>query len=409
MKGKTTEQIPSKPPPISYINIKETSKALERNDDTSDSLLDLLDNDSNSTATATEEQMTCTSSITGVVSTMSTSMTCNSFYSARSNADQDLDYSLEDGISVSGFSSVAEMYAGVSGVSKMHVMSSPSPLKISQWAEPDSDSFAVRGANYVKDKQKIRAGASVFKLLTVDLIEVDAPIMTGICSIPNERIQMALKQENEGRDSGLPPFVFAVNIVVPGPPYYHLVMYFKVDEGQMDVLMGNVDTSFSKLAHKFFFEDDDNFRNHTFKLIPRIVEGNFIVRKAVGSTPAIMGTKLKQYYSRCPNNRYFELILDVTSSKIAAHVVSLAKGYAKNLIVDLAFVLEGKTIDMLPEKVLGCCRLMHVKFGKARKLANFPDDGNSMSDEHQVIQKQGTSNSQQKNLLPPQHIRNHTM
>jgi hypothetical protein len=46
----------------------------------------------------------------------------------------------------------------------------------------------------------------------------------------------------------------------------------------------------------FFFGDSDEYRDQRFKLIPKIVEGNWVVRKSVGSTPAILGTKLKQHY-----------------------------------------------------------------------------------------------------------------
>lgn len=37
-----------------------------------------------------------------------------------------------------------------------------------------------------------------------------------------------------------------------------------------------------------------------FKLIPNIVAGPFIVRKAVGSKPTLLGRKLRQRYFRGP-------------------------------------------------------------------------------------------------------------
>ena len=86
----------------------------------------------------------------------------------------------------------------------------------------------------------------------------------------------------------------------------------------------------------------------------KIIEGNFIVRRAVGSTPAILGTKLKQSYRR--TDRYLELIVDVGSSSVAAGVVRLSIGYARTLVVDLCFLLEGKTEETLPEKVFGMAR-----------------------------------------------------
>ncbi len=88
------------------------------------------------------------------------------------------------------------------------------------------------------------------------------------------------------------------------------MIYYSVED--MSKIDGSSGAELSLLANKFFFGDSEAFRDVTFKLIPQIVEGNFIVRKAVRSTPAIMGLKLKQYYFS--SERYFELFLDVASS-----------------------------------------------------------------------------------------------
>ena len=39
---------------------------------------------------------------------------------------------------------------------------------------------------------------------------------------------------------------------------------------------------------------------------------------------------------------------------------------AKNLIVDLAFLLEGKHVESLPEKIMGTIRLNNLDFGESR-------------------------------------------
>jgi hypothetical protein len=56
------------------------------------------------------------------------------------------------------------------------------------------------------------------------------------------------------------------------------------------------DTPLGRVFRQFFIDGDEAYRNNRFKLIPTIVEGNYLVRKAVGSKPAILGTKLKQHY-----------------------------------------------------------------------------------------------------------------
>lgn len=51
---------------------------------------------------------------------------------------------------------------------------------------------------------------------------------------------------------------------------------------------------------------------------------NFMVRKAVGSTPAIMGNKIKQSYIQ--GERFFELMIDTGSSSVANGVMRICNG-----------------------------------------------------------------------------------
>mmetsp|Transcript_21299 Transcript_21299/g.49310 ORF Transcript_21299/g.49310 Transcript_21299/m.49310 type:complete len:916 (+) Transcript_21299:701-3448(+) len=238
----------------------------------------------------------------------------------------------------------------------------PPCLPLTAWAEPDANSFRVRGKAYKVDRQKINAGASIGRLVAVDVVNVEAPIYSGFSVHPTERVQLALQKEKLLKDpseSDMPPFMFIVNIVLPGPPFYHGVFYYAIDD--MSTVDGSSGTPSSKLCKQFFFGDSDSFRDRTFKLIPQIVEGNFIVRKAVGSTPAIMGKKLRQTYVR--TDRTFEVVLDCGSSPVATGVIRLSLGYAKTLVVDMAFLFEGDEEDHLPEKLMGCARIRNLEFG----------------------------------------------
>jgi Protein ENHANCED DISEASE RESISTANCE 2, C-terminal len=89
------------------------------------------------------------------------------------------------------------------------------------WAEPDSNSFRVRGANYKEDRMKQNAGQSIGRLMAVDVVTVDESLYSGFSMHPTERIQLALKREREakanGTESDMPAFIFVVNIVIPGP------------------------------------------------------------------------------------------------------------------------------------------------------------------------------------------------
>lgn len=246
----------------------------------------------------------------------------------------------------------------------------PPCLIQTMWAEPDSNSFRVRGADYLIDKQKFNAGSSIGRLVTVDLVSVDEPMYSGFTMHPTERVQLALKKEKElkalGLESEMPPFIFVVNIALPGPPFYHGVFYYAIDD--MRTIDGSDGTPSSKLCNQFLFGDSDEFRDATFKLIPQIVEGNFIVRKAVGSTPAIMGKKLRQLYVK--SDRFFEVILDCGSSPVATGVIRLSLGYAKTLVVDMGFLLEGTSEDHLPERIFGCARMKNMEFTNLRHVSS---------------------------------------
>ncbi len=124
--------------------------------------------------------------------------------------------------------------------------------------------------------------------------------------------------------------------------------------------MIDADTPFGRVARPFFYGNDDEFRNNRFKLIPKVIDGNLIIKMAVKDTPTLLGNKLKQYYYKGDN--YFELDVDVGSSSVARsvntksfhivlfllsniiclcrNVVGLAIGYSKAIVVDMGFCLQ---------------------------------------------------------------------
>jgi hypothetical protein len=248
----------------------------------------------------------------------------------------------------------------------------PPPLCPEKWAEPDSNSFRVRGPSYKADRLKVNAGESIGRLVAVDVVWSESPIYSGFSAHPGERMQMALRKERHlvqrGRPGTLPPFVFVVTIILPGPPYYYGVYYFAVDD--RSAIDGSDGTPSSKLCSQFFFGESDEFRDRTFKLIPQIVQGNFIVRKAVGSTPAIMGTKLRQLYVR--GERSFEVILDCGSDAVATGVIGLSLSYAKTLVIDMGFLFEGDDPSTLPERMFGAVRMKQPEFGPHLRKVDPP-------------------------------------
>jgi hypothetical protein len=241
----------------------------------------------------------------------------------------------------------------------------PFPLRLNAWSEPAAESYCVRGPNYLSDRAKVPSENAAFRLLTVDIVQADEPVYTGMCAHPQERIQQALRREQETGVKELPEFVVAVNLCVPGDKTYHQVSYFGIDN--FDEITHKL-TPFGQLMHEFIFGESDEFRLQTFKLIPRIVEGNFVVKKAVGSKPTILGRKIKHYFVR--GERFFEIIVDIASDPVAQRIVKLVLGYTKTLVVDMMFLIEAAQVQYLPERVFGGVRLKNIDLRSdgARKL-----------------------------------------
>ena len=213
--------------------------------------------------------------------------------------------------------------------------------------------FQVRGKSYCHDKVKTSSATSLFKLIAIDLFEVPEGT-PNICAHPRNRVFQALQRGEED-------WVFVVNIMVPGPPYLSFVAYFKGDKSIIES-----DTPFGRIAKPFFYGNDDEFRNNRFKLIPRVLDGNMIIKMAVKDTPTLIGNKLKQYYFKGDN--YFEIDIDVGSSSVARNVVGLAIGYSKNIVVDIGFCLQGNEEHELPEVLMGGCTCVHIDTSTAKKL-----------------------------------------
>jgi hypothetical protein len=236
----------------------------------------------------------------------------------------------------------------------------PSNVPRAMWAEPDGGAMMVRGPDYLTDRRKIPSQSPSFRLVGVDLFQSSESI-EHIASRPDNTVQRELRRhEEQGTEM---PFTFVINFVVPGNPRINMVLYYQAPHPSV-----LTDGSPSAELMADFLEGSDEFRNERFKLIPCIVEGSFIVRQAVGSTPALIGKKLRQPTFR--GKQYFELDVDIGSSAVANRVVGLVSGYAKKLVIDMGFVLEGQSPDELPERLFGSVRLVHIDLSLAKKLGS---------------------------------------
>ncbi|XP_012452887.1 protein ENHANCED DISEASE RESISTANCE 2-like [Gossypium raimondii] len=212
------------------------------------------------------------------------------------------------------------------------------------WSAGDPSSFLIRSKTYLKDNRKIKANGTSMQMVGADWLISDkreddlGSRVGGIVQKYAER--------------GGPEFFFVINMQIPGSPTYTLALYYMIKTPIED----------HPLLNKFV-NGDDAYRNSRFKLIPYISKGSWIVKQSVGKKACLLGQALNTRYFRGKN--YLEADIDVGSSTVAQGVANLVLGYLNNLVVEMAFIIQGNTQEELPETLLGTCRLNHLDQSKA--------------------------------------------
>ncbi|KAG8367537.1 hypothetical protein BUALT_Bualt16G0082200 [Buddleja alternifolia] len=214
------------------------------------------------------------------------------------------------------------------------------------WSFPDGSGFMIRGKTYLKDGLKVKGGEPLLKLIAVDWFKVE-DCLTKVALHPKSLVQSA-----EGKKL---PFILVMNLEVPGRPSYSLVLYYAADRPVNN----------SSLLGKFI-DGTDMFRDSRLKLIPSIVEGYWMVKRAVGTKACLLGKALTCNYLRQDN--FLEIDVDIGSSSVAKSIIGLVLGYVTSIVVDLAFLIEAREEAELPEYILGTVRLNRFQLDSAVSL-----------------------------------------
>ncbi len=148
--------------------------------------------------------------------------------------------------------------------------------------------FKLRGQNYMVDREKVPGGASVGKFVRCDLFQLSpGERADGISSMGRcfEHVNRLISPGNT---------LFVLNYQLYKPTLSVVVVWKVPDEGGSHV--------FQTLWQKFIDLPEglnnggllsrDDFRSRRFKLLPTIVDGQWIVRKVMGSTPVLIGQKV---------------------------------------------------------------------------------------------------------------------
>jgi hypothetical protein len=228
----------------------------------------------------------------------------------------------------------------------------PPGLSNRYWGSPGAAGLRVRGHTYLRDKRKVPAQAPLFDLMRVDLFSTPASDMAF-------HIARRLRTIEWGAPGTLNTVI--VNMMIPGPGAYErlaMVAYFSPTEKTARMLSeGDTSHPFTSLLATFLAAEPE-VKNGVFKMIPKISEGSWLTKKAVGETPVIIGRKLETVYHRGPG--YLEIDVDVSSDPIARRITGMCIGVVSTLVVDLAFLFEGHSEDELPEALLGTVSIRHL-------------------------------------------------
>jgi hypothetical protein len=259
------------------------------------------------------------------------------------------------------------------------------------WSEPPGSVFRVRGPDYFKDGgRKQPSQPPLLALARVDFATVEEHI-PHIAAHQASAVALQLRAshaasrlgyDSDGGNSEVAPMlptdvtprILCLQFLMPA---HSLVFWFvqrrpfRADdpaERLADRMLSTVEAGAADA------EAEMAWKASRFKLIPHIEEGGFVVKKVVGSRPALIGKDeaLTSFHS---GPHYLEVDIDISNSYMASKILSVVQGYAASLVVDLGFVVEGRLGDddaasgdghgkgksELPERLLAALRLHHIQ------------------------------------------------
>jgi Protein of unknown function (DUF1336). len=237
------------------------------------------------------------------------------------------------------------LYDSVITSDDSQTLSSPLPMYpnnggFSCWSCPDHKIFNVRGKTYLKDRIKHPSGPSPFKCRGVDMWLTDNPERN------ISRLPYVLGGKLGEEDT------FLVNFLLP---FGNFVMYFSVSNDMPD----NVASVWNK-----FKSGDQRYRDSRLKLLPVVVDGPWIVKKAVGNgtAPALLSQSipLQYYFTMGKKNKkdIYEVDVIISASRIAKGILNVVKSHTNKLTIALGIIIEATTEAELPEIVL-CSSQLH--------------------------------------------------
>ena len=226
------------------------------------------------------------------------------------------------------------------------------------WSALHASSFNVRGPSWVFDRRK-RPSAHSSQLLAVEVFRARLPV-------PDASERAGSPAQTLSARTSIPlRGTLVVSLIVPCEhDTLHVVFYFG--------LHASVAEPRGPALFDAFLAADDAWRRARFKMIPRVQEGPWLVRTAIGSRPVVPGPAGIELAFHVDAARAAARVdLDCGSTAAARRIFGPIFGSAGRMVVDLAFLLQAESEAELPERVLGCGRLSRIRLDRPGAVPTF--------------------------------------
>jgi len=201
------------------------------------------------------------------------------------------------------------------------------------WDDADTAGVLVRSRGYLKNQVKEQTRSPMLELRHVDLFS--APTSYEHYSASSSSAVARLRKEGEERflfvlNFRLHPLQLTITWAAPSSPPW------KTDPA-------------GQLFHSFCKAMTDDERNTRLKLLPKVMEGPWYITAALPPKPVLIGRQCPITYFA--GDQYIEASIDCTSSGLGRKLTQLLT--AGTCVVALFVIMEGKTEEELPERLLG--------------------------------------------------------
>mmetsp|Transcript_116431 Transcript_116431/g.290767 ORF Transcript_116431/g.290767 Transcript_116431/m.290767 type:complete len:299 (-) Transcript_116431:14-910(-) len=214
------------------------------------------------------------------------------------------------------------------------------------WDDAEIAGVKVRSQAYLQNGVKEQSAGSMLELRIVDLFRAEGSHDDANYSESSGSAVRRLREDGDDR------FLFVLNFRLQ--PLQLAIAWAAPEEPAWKATpSGQLFYNFCKAMH-------NNERNSRLKLLAKVVDGPWLVKACLPPKPVLIGQQCPVTYFE--SERYIEASISCESSSLGRKLSQMLSG--GSCVVALYVLVEGKTEDELPERVLGGATLHHTDAAK---------------------------------------------